>query len=505
MMPLTKIAPLARLGVSLACSVLVALLARPAEARSQGAPFSTCTGCHGTGNYIDDAISLDHDGILEGGVAATFTLTITDSQMASAGFFLSATNEGTLELISGEPAKLTGEDLTHNAPIPVSGGRAQVRFRWTPPVEPGGVDFQVHALATNGNGNAAGDRVGENVFSFVWGCEGVVLYVDNDRDGFGTLDWPTSLDCAPRDGWATEVGDCSDNRADVYPGAPERCNERDDDCDQEVDEDLVPQPLYPDNDGDGYGTSLLETIMGCTEENGYVFASNDCDDNDDTTYPDAEEICDGRDNNCDGRVDEDARSRCGVGWCQRIATTCSADSCIPGTPLPETCNYLDDDCDGIVDNDAPCDPGQTCYGGRCILAEDATALTELADDGEASSQAPSATTADASGGAQAPDADGSSTDTNSGVSQTTGSGSGVSPGSDGSPLGAQDDAPSAASGDAPGVGAPAADPGAGPSSDSCSASPSRATPLAWGLTLLVLALGTGLRWRRGADAGSRWR
>ena len=49
-----------------------------------------------------------------------------------------------------------------------------------------------------------------------------------------------------------------------------------------------------DNDGDGY-VAENECVPG-----------GDCDDNDDTIYPGAEEICgDGVDNNCDGQVDED--------------------------------------------------------------------------------------------------------------------------------------------------------------------------------------------------------
>ncbi len=70
---------------------------------------------------------------------------------------------------------------------------------------------------------------------------------------------------------------------------------------------------------------------------------------------DARERCDGRDNTCDGRVDEgfDAVS-CGVGACRRVVPGCdhgATGACTPGEPAPEACNGVDDDCNGLVDDD----------------------------------------------------------------------------------------------------------------------------------------------------------
>ncbi|MEZ4241780.1 MAG: putative metal-binding motif-containing protein [Myxococcota bacterium] len=60
---------------------------------------------------------------------------------------------------------------------------------------------------------------------------------------------------ADGDGWPA-LGDCDDADPGVHPGAEERCNGKDDDCDELVDaQDAAVDAgwLHPDTDGDGYG------------------------------------------------------------------------------------------------------------------------------------------------------------------------------------------------------------------------------------------------------------
>ena len=64
-----------------------------------------------------------------------------------------------------------------------------------------------------------------------------------------------------------------------------------------------PLPYYADADGDGYG-DLDVSLLACALPTGYVENDQDCDDGNILINPDAIEICDGIDNNCDGNIDE---------------------------------------------------------------------------------------------------------------------------------------------------------------------------------------------------------
>jgi hypothetical protein len=108
---------------------------------------------------------------------------------------------------------------------------------------------------------------------------------DADADGDGS--------CA--------VDDCNDADANVFPGAAESCNGEDDDCDGTVDEG-VSSVYYADEDDDGYGDPT--PIHACEPPSGAADNGADCDDANVDVHPGAEERANGKDDDCDGEIDE---------------------------------------------------------------------------------------------------------------------------------------------------------------------------------------------------------
>jgi len=268
---------------------------------------------------------------------------------------------------------------------------------------------------------------------------------DAAADGGGL---PDAADTGPADTGLADTGPADTGPADTgpadaasdacVPGSPELCNGLDDNCDGEVDEgiDLTTDTNHCGSCGNACAPahafgSCTDSVCGLAScDVGFYDLNGDLTDGCEYhCLPTAtdDSICDLRDNDCDGTVDEDVAldtdpTNCGS--CGRncrfahVSTpACTAGSCVfdpatgcelgfydingvpddgceyactPADPAVEVCNGRDDNCDGTVDEGDPgaggacgssvgaCSAGvQHCMGGVLTCVGSVEATTEL--------------------------------------------------------------------------------------------------------------------------------
>ena len=219
-------------------------------------------------------------------------------------------------------------------------------------------------------------------------CDGVIdegvqstFYQDFDGDTYGN-NAVSTLACAAPSGYVTNNNDCNDNNAAINPAATEVCNGLDDDCDNFADNGITFYYYYADADGDNFGNAS-SSVLSCSQPSGYVLNNTDCNDNSNTVYPGAPEVCNNVDDDCDGVADDglifltyytDADgdnygtgagvSLCanpGAGYSQNDGDCDDNNGAInPGAT--EICNGgIDDDCDGLADDADGSVTGQGTY------------------------------------------------------------------------------------------------------------------------------------------------
>ena len=96
--------------------------------------------------------------------------------------------------------------------------------------------------------------------------------------------------------------DCDDGDPATNPGATEICNGVDDNCDDQIDEGVT-NTYYLDTDNDGFG-DINSSVQACVQPSGYSTNNSDCNDDNPGINPDAEESCNGVDDNCNNETDE---------------------------------------------------------------------------------------------------------------------------------------------------------------------------------------------------------
>ncbi|MEK7615412.1 MAG: putative metal-binding motif-containing protein, partial [Patescibacteria group bacterium] len=192
-----------------------------------------------------------------------------------------------------------------------------------------------------------------------------IWYQDQDKDAYGNPD--VSVGGCPQPGYVASSFDCLDTNSKVHPDTEELCDTLDNNCDGQTDEDLT-AVWYIDQDLDGFGSPSL-FFDGC-QKAGYVGNNLDCNDGNNKIAPNATEVCDSVDNDCNGATDEDLtvvqyqdQDKDGYGnpdifldGCPKSGYVANNLDCNDGNnkiapSATEICDEVDNDCNGVTDED----------------------------------------------------------------------------------------------------------------------------------------------------------
>lgn len=169
------------------------------------------------------------------------------------------------------------------------------------------------------------------------------------------------------DGAYAGYADCDDADPTTNECAAERCDGKDNDCNSVIDDEFR---SFPDGDGDGYGNDAGVVIDCGGVPEGYVGVGGDCDDADPAINPSARDLCGAEvDEDCDGRDDGSGwADDDGDGYGGDRGAPCTLDSTVANTDDcddaaldvhpggTEVQDGKDNDCNGVVD-DLPVDSG----------------------------------------------------------------------------------------------------------------------------------------------------
>jgi len=233
-----------------------------------------------------------------------------------------------------------------------------------------------------------------------------IWYEDDDSDGYGDAGSSVAA-CDEPSGYTDNNDDCDDSESSINPDGSESCNDEDDDCDGDIDEG-VGTTWYGDGDGDGFGDPT-DSVVACDAPANYEGNDEDCDDGNSAINPDADEICDGADNDCNSAIDEDSATDASTwyldddsdGYGDASVTTeaceeppgyvysdtdCDDSEAAVNPGASEACDSVDNDCDSDIDEDVIsiwyADDDGDGYGDPGDVLEDCSPPDGYADNNE---------------------------------------------------------------------------------------------------------------------------
>lgn len=226
-----------------------------------------------------------------------------------------------------------------------------------------------------------------------------------DKAAVAELELTLSGTDADEDGYVARGSggsDCDDTRGEARPGAQERCNGRDDNCDNKSDEGFEvgalcdttdgckgawtcdtqgartcvgkPDQWRRDSDGDGQGDPNVSGPLECKQPTGYVPNGLDCDDTNKWRFTGAPELCNAVDDDCDTVADNGlglgnactGASGCGGKLaCDAADAGVRCDSPTPVVLYPDTDQDTRGKADAGVSSCEPTRPGHVTNANDC--------------------------------------------------------------------------------------------------------------------------------------------
>jgi parallel beta-helix repeat protein len=318
------------------------------------------------GSNVSTAASIFRDN-----ATASFAYCLVANSGGSGAGWQSAIGVDGGNNLASDPLFVTNVDPVT---APTTAGNLHLQLA-SPAINSGNNAFNPTLVDLDGNPRIADDVIDMGPYELP--CTSAIWYADADGDGFGDAGSSISTCDESPEGYVSNDDDCDDTNGSSYPGATESCDGEDNNCNGQIDEGVL-TTFHADQDLDGFGDADHDTTT-CDLPEGFVTNSLDCNDSDAAVHPEADEVCDGIDNDCDGFIDDtDPDVIDQVIWYADVdgdgygdpAITISAcfqpegyvsnnEDCDDTNenihPGAEICNGIDDDCDGIVDDGLSCE------------------------------------------------------------------------------------------------------------------------------------------------------